>query len=124
MKIYTLTLNPAYDVHASTEHFQPFHENLAQITSRETGGKGVNISRALVRGGTENTAVIVLGPDNAADFLQNLEKAGLNCLYLPMPGPGKPHPPLRPNRRDPDQLCRIPGDGGCADSGGRCHGSR
>ena len=86
MKIYTLTLNPAYDVHASTEHFQPYHENLAQITSREAGGKGVNISRALVNGGAENTAVIVLGTDNAADFQQDLEKAGLNCLYLPMPG--------------------------------------
>ena len=86
MKIYTLTLNPAYDVHASTEHFQPYHENLAHVTSREAGGKGVNISRALTRGGTENTAVIVLGTDNAADFQQDLEKAGLNCLYLPMAG--------------------------------------
>lgn len=86
MKIYTLTLNPAYDVHASTEHFQPFHENLAHVTSREAGGKGVNISRALTRGGTENTAVIVLGTDNATDFRLDLEKAGLNCLYLPMAG--------------------------------------
>ena len=86
MKIYTLTLNPAYDVHASTEHFQPYHENLAQITSREAGGKGVNISRALAQGGTENTAVIVLGTDNAGDFQQDLKNAGLNCLYLPMPG--------------------------------------
>lgn len=86
MNIYTLTLNPAYDVHASTEHFQPFHENLAHVTSREAGGKGVNISRALLQGGTENTAVIVLGTDNAADFQQDLEKAGLRCLYLPMPG--------------------------------------
>ncbi|MBR6585484.1 MAG: 1-phosphofructokinase, partial [Firmicutes bacterium] len=73
MKIYTLTLNPAYDVHASTEHFQPFHENLAHVTSREAGGKGVNISRALTRSGTENTAVIVLGTDNAADFRLDLE---------------------------------------------------
>ena len=25
MKIYTLTLNPAYDIHAYTAHFEPFH---------------------------------------------------------------------------------------------------
>ena len=41
MKIYTITLNPAYDVHAYAEQFAPFHENLACVTSREAGGKGV-----------------------------------------------------------------------------------
>ena len=40
MKIYTLTLSPAYDVHASAETFAAFHENLATVTSREAGGKG------------------------------------------------------------------------------------
>ena len=34
MKIYTLTLNPAYDVHAFAESFAPYHENLAQATVR------------------------------------------------------------------------------------------
>ena len=47
MRIYTITLNPAYDVHAYAEQFVPFHENLAVIQSREAGGKGLNISRAL-----------------------------------------------------------------------------
>ena len=31
MKIITLTLNPAFDIHCYTEHFLPFHENLAEI---------------------------------------------------------------------------------------------
>lgn len=86
MKIYTITLNPAYDVHAYAEHFAPFHENLAHITSREAGGKGVNLSRALVNGGTDNTAVIVLGKDNCADFKAGLAEAGLNTLLLEKPG--------------------------------------
>ena len=38
MKIYTITLNPAYDVHAYAEHFAPFHENRANVISREAGG--------------------------------------------------------------------------------------
>lgn len=86
MNIYTITLNPAYDVHAYAEHFAPFHENLASVTSREAGGKGVNLSRALKNGGTENTAVIVLGKDNCAEFKAELEAAGLSTLLLEKPG--------------------------------------
>lgn len=86
MKIYTITLNPAYDVHAYAEHFAPFHENLAAVTSREAGGKGVNLSRALQNGGTENTAVIVLGKDNCAEFVAELESAGLQTILLEKPG--------------------------------------
>ncbi len=86
MKIYTITLNPAYDVHAYAEHFAPFHENLAHITSRDAGGKGVNLSRALVNGGTENTALIVLGKDNCGEFEADLEAAGLQTILLEKPG--------------------------------------
>ena len=86
MKIYTITLNPAYDVHAYAEQFAPFHENLACVTSREAGGKGVNLSRALQNGGTENTAVIVLGKDNCAEFKVELEAAGLQTILLEKPG--------------------------------------
>lgn len=86
MKIYTITLNPAYDVHAYAEHFAPFHENLAAVTSREAGGKGVNLSRALQNGGTENTAVVVLGKDNCSEFKEELAAAGLQTILLEKPG--------------------------------------
>lgn len=82
MKIYTLTLSPAYDVHASAESFAAFHENLATVTSREAGGKGVNISRALAAGGGSSTAVVVLGKENGAEFLQALDAAGLESLIF------------------------------------------
>lgn len=86
MKIYTITLNPAYDVHAEAKQFAPFHENLADVTSREAGGKGVNLSRALKNGGTEHTAIVVLGKDNCAEFKEDLATAGLTALYLEKPG--------------------------------------
>lgn len=86
MKIYTITLNPAYDVHAYAEQFAPFHENLACVTSREAGGKGVNLSRALQNGGTENIAVVVLGKENCAEFKAALEKTGLQTIFLEKPG--------------------------------------
>ncbi len=86
MKIYTLTLNPAYDVHASTASFSAGSENLATVTSREAGGKGVNISRALCAGGIPNTAIIVLGRDNGEEFKQGVKNAGVSALYLERPG--------------------------------------
>lgn len=86
MSIYTITLNPAYDVHAYAEHFAPYRENLAAVTSRQAGGKGVNLSRALKNGGTDNTAVVVLGRDNGEEFKQELEAAGLSTLLLEQPG--------------------------------------
>ena len=73
MKIVTLTLNPAFDVHCHTANFQPYHENLAQITSNDAGGKGVNISRALTVNGIENTALVVLGAENGDSFRRALQ---------------------------------------------------
>lgn len=86
MKIYTITLNPAYDVHAFTEEFAPFHENLATITSRQAGGKGVNISRALCLNGVDNTAVVVVGKENNAEFKAELDALGIDARYLEKPG--------------------------------------
>lgn len=86
MKIYTLTLNPAYDVHATTGKLTLGCENLADIDSRQAGGKGVNVSRALESHGVENTAVVVLGKENSGDFTRELNDLGLNCLYLEREG--------------------------------------
>ncbi len=72
MNIITLTLNPAFDIHCYTESFAPYHENLADITSFDAGGKGVNISRALISLGVDNTALIVLGSENADTFKRAL----------------------------------------------------
>ena len=86
MRIFTLTLNPAYDVHVHTDHFAPFHENIATVLSREAGGKGVNISRALRSVNVANTAVIVVGLDNAAEYRQKLAQAGLSVLEIERSG--------------------------------------
>lgn len=84
MKIYTITSNPAYDIHASADHFEACHENLAVVTSREAGGKGVNISRALCNYGIANTAVVVLGKDNCSDFCNDI--AYMDTIYFERPG--------------------------------------
>ena len=84
MKIYTITLNPAYDIHATAETFAAECENLATVTSREAGGKGVNISRALCTNGVANTAVVVIGTENAGEFKQQLLR--MDTCYLERPG--------------------------------------
>ncbi|MCI8388270.1 MAG: 1-phosphofructokinase family hexose kinase [Clostridiales bacterium] len=72
MNITTLTLNPAYDVHVSIADFKLWHENLSESVTRDIGGKGINISRALSANAVKNRALVVLGADNAADFRNSL----------------------------------------------------
>ncbi len=73
MKIITLTLNPAFDVHCDCEDFKAYSENLATVTSKDAGGKGVNISRALTYNGIDNCAYVVVGDENGDDFLNSLK---------------------------------------------------
>ena len=86
MKIITLTLNPAFDIHCYIENFAPFHENLAKVTDREAGGKGVNISRALCANGVENLALVVLGDENAQSFRQSLDSDGMSYREITVKG--------------------------------------
>lgn len=86
MKIYTVTLSPAYDVHATARSLELHHENLAHITSRDAGGKGVNVSRALTYNGVDNTAIIVLGRDNCADFKTALDSDKMTYIGIEKSG--------------------------------------
>ena len=86
MKVYTLTLNPAYDVHAFCAQFRAGHENLADTSVKEAGGKGVNISRALTASGVPNTAVIVIGSENGAEFRRALAADRMQCIYCEREG--------------------------------------
>lgn len=86
MKIYTITLSPAYDVHAKASSLLLHRENLAHVKSRDAGGKGVNISRALTYNGVENTAIVVLGRDNCADFKASLDADKMTCLVIEKEG--------------------------------------
>ena len=86
MKIYTITLSPAYDVHATAKSLELHHENLAHVQSRDAGGKGVNVSRALTYNGVDNTAVVVLGRDNCADFKAALDSDKMTYIAIEKDG--------------------------------------
>lgn len=87
MNIITLTLNPAFDTHCTAENFAPFHENFAEVTSHDAGGKGINISRALTANGIPNLAYVVVGDQNGNRFLQCLERE--NIVYKSFTVPGR-----------------------------------
>ncbi len=82
MNIVTLTLNPAYDVHCAAPAFEAEKENFVSVISKDAGGKGVNISRALTQNGVENLALVVLGEENSLDFENSLKGDSIN--YLPI----------------------------------------
>ena len=82
MKILTLTLNPAFDIHCGVKSFLPERENYMRSYRRHIGGKGVNISRALHENGVESTAFVVLGKQNCADFERELSSCGVK--YVPV----------------------------------------
>ncbi|MBQ9086365.1 MAG: 1-phosphofructokinase family hexose kinase [Clostridia bacterium] len=86
MKIITLTLNPAFDIHCNAPNLTLHRENLAEITFRDAGGKGINISRALIRNGVPSTAFVVIGEENGDLFRSCLRRDGVPYHELTVPG--------------------------------------
>ncbi len=82
MKILTITLNPAFDLHCYAERFAPYHENVFEITARDAGGKGINVSRALTKNGIKNTAVCIVGQENGEEFLKMLKKEEISAAAV------------------------------------------
>lgn len=82
MKIVTLTLSPAFDIHADTDTLAVNRENIAKITDYNAGGKGVNISRALLAYGVESTAIVVLPEENGESFAESLRRKNINFCSI------------------------------------------
>ena len=79
MKIITVTLNPAYDVHYTVDSFRPFEENYASGAVCDCGGKGINISKMLNTLSVPNSAYIALGSKNASFFSDYLKTFPSDC---------------------------------------------
>ncbi len=86
MKCITLTLNPAFDKHCFVENFRIGYEHLAEDEFCESGGKGVNISRALLTNGVHNKAIIVLGKENKDAFCSGLNADSMNYTSITIDG--------------------------------------
>lgn len=82
MKIITITLNPAFDVHYEVENFSLNKENYALNCIRQAGGKGINISGALGNFNIKNTSFCVVGKASENDFFKLLKND--NVSYVPI----------------------------------------
>ncbi|MDO4563000.1 MAG: hexose kinase [Clostridia bacterium] len=83
MKIFTVTLNVAIDVHYYVPSFNAGEVCYTSRADRYAGGKGINIARALRENGVPCTAIAAVGQENAAEFLRLLDTA---CELIETPG--------------------------------------
>jgi len=95
--IKTVTLNPAFDLHFGMEKFEARRENYVQSIKRDAGGKGINTSRALTVNGVKNTAYVVLGEENGADFAAQLTRDGMCFVPVYTAGRIRENITLHPN---------------------------
>ncbi len=86
MKCITLTLNPAFDKHCFVKELTFGREHLAESNFSDAGGKGVNISRALLVNGVESNALVVLGKENSASFCAGLDAVGMKYTTIMVDG--------------------------------------
>ena len=84
--ITTLTLNPAFDVHVNIGEFHIGRENLSDTVTRDVGGKGINISRALLQNHIKSKAIVAVGRENSDDFKHGLSCVGLECEFIECDG--------------------------------------
>jgi len=82
MKIFTVTLSPAYDVHAQADSLTVGKENLIYSPLRSIGGKGINISAALLAYGVESLAIILAGEDNKDELKEGLRANGIDSKII------------------------------------------
>ena len=61
MNIITVTLNPAIDAHFRCDSLKPHEDNPYILEGRDSGGKGVNVSRALYTNGINNLCYVMVG---------------------------------------------------------------
>ena len=81
-KIITITANPAFDLHYALDTFTPGKENYVTSMICHAGGKGVNISRALIKNGYESTAFVISGNENGDAYEQSLKSDGIRFTSI------------------------------------------
>lgn len=82
MNIITITPNPALDTHLESENFSRGGYNKARIIRRDSGGKGINLSRALAASSVDNSCFMMLGKEGAEGFILPLYNIGMNIEVI------------------------------------------
>ncbi len=83
--LYTITLNPAWDL-TYTAPTVTLGLNRANTCIGKAGGKGVNVSRAIMNAGGTSTALALLGGETGERIRRALVEEGMTVEVLPVPG--------------------------------------
>ncbi len=106
MRIITLTLSPAYDVHCEIPDFALEKENMVEAYVRSVGGKGINITRALKKQGIETIPFLVLGEQNSADYIRDMAAEGINePIIMNVPGRIRENITIHPKEGKETRIC-------------------
>jgi 1-phosphofructokinase len=84
--IVTLTPNPSLDRALDVQRLVPGAVLRADAVHVHPGGKGINVSRALVRHGVESRAVLPVGGADGARLVELLAAQGVPALAVPVAG--------------------------------------
>lgn len=84
--VFTLTLNPAFDIYYKAEYLLLGEEIRVQKIGRHLGGKGINVSAALSALGVKNRAFALIGEDSREEILSLAEKKGVNLSFACVKG--------------------------------------
>lgn len=103
--IYTVTLNPAFDLHYYLDSFSPCEDNFANAVETEAGGKGINVSRVLNNLGIENKAFFLSGKENEKRFLNLLDGYGIHYDYISVNGKIRENVSLHSTNADDTRIC-------------------
>ena len=84
--IVTVTLNPAIDRTLVVPKFKAGTVNRAVSTRIDSGGKGINVSKALKELGTESLACGLIAGQNGRYIKEQLSALGINYDFVEVPG--------------------------------------
>lgn len=83
-EIVTLTMNPALDVSLTVDVVEPEIKNRCSEPSRDPGGGGINVSRAIHELGGRSTAVFTWGGHTGAEILDYFHETGIPFRDVPI----------------------------------------
>ena len=84
--IYTITLNPAWDVTYRVREMHPEGLHRAYAARESAGGKGVNVARAVRHAGGSACAIACLGGLSGERIAATLESEGVDCIPVGVTG--------------------------------------
>jgi 1-phosphofructokinase len=84
--IVTVTLNPSLDRAVEVEALTRGEVIRATAAHLDPGGKGVNVSRALLANGVPSVAVLPCGGDEGGQLVRLLKAEGVEVLAVPITG--------------------------------------